>query len=116
MVVRFAKDENLNNAMKQLLEWKILEYVQASDSYQTTEAFRQFIKKMHDKWTAHPDSFAFKEDRNSSSVYDFFAYLIEQYVGANNALAGKDRTAILAIFASLVQELDLKTCDERYEN
>jgi len=72
---------------------------------------------MYDKWTADPDSFPFKEEGNSSnSVYDFFAYLIERYVGANNALASKDRTAILAVFTSLVQELDLKTHDERYEN
>jgi hypothetical protein len=54
--------------------------------------------------------------RTSSRVYDFFAYRIKQYVGVNNALAGKDRTAILAIFASIVQELDLKTHDERYKN
>lgn len=39
MVVRFAQDKNLDNAMKQLIEWKILEYVKASDSYQVTEAF-----------------------------------------------------------------------------
>lgn len=72
---------------------------------------------MYDKWTADPDSFPFKEgnSNDSSGVYDFFAYLIEQYIGVN-ALAGRDGTAILAIFASLVQELDLKTHDERYEN
>lgn len=35
---------------------------------------------------------------------------------ASNVLVSKDRTAILAVFASLVQELDLKTHDERYEN
>ncbi len=49
-------------------------------------------------------------------MHDFFAYLIEQYIGVNNALAGKDRTAISAVFASVVQELNLKTYDERYEN
>jgi len=105
--------------MKQLIEWKILEYREASDSYQATEAFRKFVKKMYDKWTADPDSFPFKGEGNisdSSSVYDFFAYLIERYVGLNNVLAGKDGTAILAVFASFVQELDLKTHDERYES
>lgn len=112
MVVRFAQDKNLDNAMKQLIEWKILEYVKASDSYQVTEAFRQFIKKMYDKWTADPDSFPFKE--GNRSVDDFFVYLIDQYVGVNNGLAGKVRTAILAVFASFVQELDLKAHDERY--
>ncbi len=39
MVVRFSKDKNLDNAMKQLIEWKILEYSADGDSYQTTEAF-----------------------------------------------------------------------------
>lgn len=114
--------KNLDNAMKQLIEWKILEYVKASDSYQVTEAFHKFIKKMYDKWTADPDSFPFKEEGNSNdsdgSIYDFFAHLIEQYIGVD-VLAGKDkedRTAILAVFTSLVQELDLKTHDERYEN
>ncbi|MEP0824873.1 MAG: hypothetical protein HRF40_05255 [Nitrososphaera sp.] len=115
MVVRFSKDKNLENAIKQLLEWKILEYVEAGDSYQATEVFREFVKSLYDKWTADPgDSFPFKE--GNSSVHDFFAYLIEQYIGVNNALAGKDRTAILAIFASLVQEMDSKMHDERYEN
>lgn len=103
--------------MKQLIEWKILEYSTDGDSCQTTKAFRQFIKKLYDRWTADPDSFPFKHGENSSSIYDFFAYLIEQHVGVNNALEGKkDGAAILAIFASLVQELDLKTHDERYEN
>lgn len=64
MVARFAEDKNLNNAMKQLLERQILEYVEASDSYQTTEAFRQFIKKIYDKWTAvDPDCFPLEEER-----------------------------------------------------
>lgn len=101
--------------MKHLIKWKILEYVEASDSYLTTQAFREFVKSLYDKWTADPDSFPFKEEGNNS-VYDFYAYLIEQYLGANNVLAGKDRTAVLAVFASFVQELDLKMPDEKYEN
>lgn len=118
MVVLFSKDKNLDNAMKQLIEWKILEYVEAGNSYQVTQAFREFIKKMYDKWTADPDSFPFKEGNSSNSVHDFFAYLIEQYIDANVLAAKdiKDRAAIVAIFASFVQELDLKTHDERYEN
>lgn len=116
-MVHFSEDKNLNNAMEQLIEWKILEYSADGDSYQATEAFREFVKSLYDKWTADPDdSFPFKEEEGNSSVYDFFAYLIERYVGLKNALAGKDRTAILAVFASFVQELDLKTHDERYEN
>lgn len=118
MVVRFGKDKNLDNAMKQLIEWKILDYSADGDNYQTTEAFRQFIKERYDRWIADPDSFLFKQGGNNSSIHDFFAYLIEQYAGTSMLTSKdrKDRTAILAVFASLVQELDLKTHDERYEN
>jgi hypothetical protein len=48
-----------------------------------------------------------------------FAYLIEQHVGDNNVLANmdrKDRAAILAVFVSFIQELDLKRMIKRYEN
>jgi hypothetical protein len=33
VVGRFSKDKSLDNAMRQLLEWKILEYIETSDSY-----------------------------------------------------------------------------------
>lgn len=45
VIVRFSKDKNLDSAMKQLIEWRILEYVEAGDSYQATEAFREFVKR-----------------------------------------------------------------------
>lgn len=117
--VRFSDNKNLDNAMKQLIEWKILEYVEASDSYQTTNGFHEFVKKLYVKLATDPYSFPFKgEVNNSKGINDFFAYLIEQYVGDNTtSLADRrDRNAILVVFGTFVQEMGLKARDKIYEN
>ncbi|GEM_PF-2713617 len=101
----FTDDQNLNKAMKQLIEWNILEYLEDKQSYQTTKKFKQFIKSIHDKILANPELFPFKEQGvdETELMFRYGVFFIEEFVG-KGALTGKDTIAIMSIMMSFMEK------------